>query len=175
MGHEEGRAGARPGRALLRKRELARGFFFGLGLLFLGSALLSADWGWIVDEFHEQRVERLSLDVWKRQATPVDYAECRRHPPSCLGKYVAWEITAQSSGSYKNSPAEPIRWLNAKQVPGGTYEAVARIVAVDRAGMDMIFLGTPIAPYGGTVWAKKFGYREPPRPYTAPHNENYSF
>lgn len=146
----------------MRRRELARGFWLGAAVLAAGLLVLSLDWAGLVERFHEQRIESLAVDVLRRRAQPVDYDSCRKHPPGCLGKIVAWNVTVTSAAAgYVDAPMRQVRWLNGPQVPTGRYEAVAKIAAVRPDRVELLFLGTPSAPYGGTTWARKFGHESP--------------
>jgi hypothetical protein len=108
----------------------------------------------VVDHFYAQRSERLILKTWMRQAIAVTYDECRKSPQRCVGKVVVWT---------EGDSREPINWLNSQQVPpvvgkeGRPFTAVGIVKRVLPDAIEMIFLGSPDAAYGGTTLGASFG------------------
>lgn len=141
-----------------------RWFLAGSAAVVAASALRSCSGPTrLIDAFHEQRVESLAMEVWKGRAFPADYARCRLQPDLCLGKIVAWPVTHPAAGvsRFGTDPSSPILWRNDQQVPRTTerwpFTAIGTVERVGPLGLEMVFLGTQQAPYGGTTWDGKFG------------------
>jgi hypothetical protein len=106
---------------------------------------------------------RAVLRAWQRQACTADWAACRRQPDLCVEKIVVWPVTHPAAGvsRYGTDGSQPILWRNEDQVPTTTERwaltAVAMVKRVTPLGLEMVFLGTPDAAYGGTTSAKHFG------------------
>jgi len=141
-----------------------RAFLAAVAAVFAASLLRSA-WepGRIVDAFFAQRVEREAMQAWRRRACDADWARCREQPGLCVDQIVLWPVTHPAPGvsRYGTDGSQPILWRNDEQVPRTTerfpFTAVAMVKRVGPLGIELIFLGTPEAAYGGTTWRKHFG------------------
>ena len=134
-----------------------------LAALLLSPLAAAVDAGPLLDHFYERQIEEKALAVWRRQAVPVDYEKCREVPGACLGKIVFWSVS-NSSSSYAANGSEPISWANRAQLPGGgSFEAVARVVAVKPHEIELLFIGTSEPGMGETTWAQKFGAKLQPK------------
>jgi hypothetical protein len=150
-------------------RAFALGFACGAG-----AALVIAFFpSYLVDKFYERQIESKAIGVWERQAVGASYEECRDKPASCLGRIVEWPVTHLSDGQsfWGGNQSYLIRWRNPQQLPrvpgpNEAFTAVARVVAVERDSMELVYIGTPQAAFGGTTWKEKFG---------APKNGNEGF
>lgn len=160
-------------------KRLARGFFLGGACALGGLLLLQIDVAPLIDRFYEQQVESKAVAVWKHSAVAVSYDQCRADVVSCLGRTVLWPVSHPVLGDsrYQDDASRPLIWRNEAQVPertvrGHPFQAVARVVAVHPHSIELIYLGTPQAVYGGTTWKGKFGLDAPagppPGPLTGP-------
>lgn len=130
----------------------------GMAAVFL--ALLLSSWrepARILDSFWEQRAEERFLKVWRRQAFPATWAQCRLQPDLCPGKIVFWEVFHPGKGlsCFEGNCSQPIRWRNEAQVRvtprGDLLRAVALVEEVRPEAIELVFLGSPDAHYGGTT------------------------
>lgn len=140
----------------------ARALLSGLAAVAVGGMLPFMNCGVIVDNFHRQRAERKILDAWKRQAVPVSCSECRKAPALCKDKIVVWAVAnlARGQSHCEGGPAVALIWKNWPQVPVttpriGPMKAIAAVTDVRDAGIELVFIGTPDAPFGGTTTAKE--------------------
>jgi hypothetical protein len=98
-----------------------------------------------------------------QRAFAADWTRCRLQPDLCVDRIVAWPVThpAKSVSRYGTEGSQPIIWRNEEEVPFTTdrwpFTAVAIVKKVTPLGLELLFLGTPSAPHGGTTWAKHFG------------------
>ena len=146
------------------RARMARWFLGACAAVFAASLLRSCwDPSSLVDFFFAQRVEREAMKVWQRRAFPADWARCRLQPDLCLNMIVAWPVTHPARGvsRYGTNGSQPILWLNDEQVPLTTertpFTAIGIVKEVTPLGLEMVFLGTPQAVYGGTTWNARFG------------------
>ena len=139
-----------------------------LGLVFAGGVAagtaLRTDWSGFVDAYFQERAERAVLASYARGAVGATYGECKTDPARCLGRVVAWSVLHPEKGeTWKDGNAsEPIVWSNEAQVPmssrtTGTFKAVAQVRAVHPRALELVFLGSRDAPYGGTTSKSVFG------------------
>ncbi len=118
----------------------------------------------LVDKFYERQIEEKAIAAWERRAAGVDYEGCRDKPDECLGKIVEWPVTNLADGQsyWGSNHTYVIRWLNLQQLPrvpgpNESFTAVARVAAVERGAVVLLYIGTPQAAFSGTTWKENFG------------------
>lgn len=142
-----------------------RGFLPGFAVGIAVMWALKSDMASVVDAFYEQQVENKVNAVFQRRAADVSYEQCRQNAASCLGKTVVWPVSHPAAGDsrYAGDSSRPIQWSNEKQVPislvrSDPFPAIAAVKAVHPGSIELVFLGSAAAVYGGTTWTKKFGF-----------------
>ncbi len=137
------------------------------GALFFATFALRFDPAPFVDSFYERRIYQQSLETFERRAVGARYEECREQLARCLGKGVVWPVVHAVEGDarYEGDPGKPVLFSNLKQVPTNTDERTPfMIVGVVRAvhprGIELLYVGSPSARFGGTTWVKTFGYEK---------------
>lgn len=151
-----------------RKREIIWIILsFGLGMLT--ALFFKADLASFFELYYEQQVERKVMAVWRNSAAEVSYQECKDRPSSCLNKIVEWPVTNVADGNsyFSGNGFMPIVWRNKEQVPrtmtkAAPFQAVAVVSGVLPDAIELIFVGSSQAPFGGSTWTKKFGLDHPP-------------
>lgn len=134
-----------------------------LAACLLSLLFLKADLSSLVGQFYAQRSERLILKAWMRQAVRVTPEDCQEKPGICVGKVVVWPFSRGSGGArYQGNQAAPIYWLNPEQLPrtvgrSEQFKAVAIVKRVLPDRIELVFLGSPQAAYGGTTSKSNFG------------------
>ncbi len=143
--------------------KVSRPFLFCLAACLLTALLVKADISSLVDQFHAQRSERLILKAWMRQAVMATPEDCQEKPEICVGKVVVWPFSNGSGGArYQGGHAAPIHWLNSDQLPrtvgrSEQFKAVAIVKRVLPGRIELVFLGSPQAAYGGMTAKDNFG------------------
>lgn len=133
------------------------------GALAFSAAALRADPTAVVDSFYERRVYEQSIQTFQRRAVAVDYDGCRQDAVSCLGKIVFWPVfhAVKGDGRYNGDAGKRVVFANEGQVPVVDNRAPIPVVGMVRAvhpdAVELVFLGSPEAVYGGTTWVKVFG------------------